>query len=46
MTITRLSLVPAPAPALGPTALSAAGEELGVATFVRPQHHANTSMFK
>ena len=46
MTINRLSLVAALACALGMSAQSVASEELSVATFVPPQHHTNTGMFK
>ncbi|MEM6371274.1 MAG: TRAP transporter substrate-binding protein [Pseudomonadota bacterium] len=46
MGITRFSLAIALAAGLGLSAQSAASEELTVATFVPPQHHTNTVMFK
>ena len=46
MTITRLGLAMALASSLGLSAQTAVGEELSVATFVPPQHHTNTGMFK
>lgn len=44
MTKTRFSLVAAMRAVLGLTARSATAEELGVATFMPPQHHTNTGM--
>ncbi len=46
MGITRLSLAVALASALGLSAQTASSDELTVATFVPPQHHTNTVMFK
>lgn len=46
MTITRFSMAVALASALGLCAQTASAEELTVATFVPPQHHTNTVMFK
>ena len=46
MAFKRFSLIAALAWALGISAQSAAAEELTVATFVPPQHHTNTVMFK
>ena len=46
MAFKRFSLIVALAWALGISAQSAAAEELTVATFVPPQHHTNTVMFK
>ena len=46
MKITRLGLALAFASTLGVAALPANAEELNVATFVPPQHHTNTVMFK
>ena len=46
MATTRFSLIFALASVLGLSAQSAAAEELTVATFVPPQHHTNTVMFK
>lgn len=46
MSFTRLSLAFAVATSLGLSAQTAIGEELSVATFVPPQHHSNTVMFK
>lgn len=46
MANTRFSLVLALASALGFSAQTATSEELTVATFVPPQHHSNTVMFK
>lgn len=46
MAIASLRLVLALLSALGLSAQSAAGEELTVTTFVPPQHHSNTIMFK
>ncbi|MDE0523306.1 MAG: TRAP transporter substrate-binding protein DctP [Boseongicola sp.] len=45
MTKTGFSLAVALCAVLGLTARTAAAEELSVATFVPPQHHANTGMF-
>ena len=46
MTITRFGLSAALALALGFATQAATAEELSVATFVPPQHHTNTGMFK
>jgi len=46
MTITRFSVALALASTLGLFAQPAVSEELSVATFVPPQHHTNTGMFK
>lgn len=46
MKTTRLGLALAFASTLGVAALPANAEELSVATFVPPQHHTNTVMFK
>ena len=46
MTLTRLGLAMALATSLGFSAQTSVGEELSVATFVPPQHHTNTGMFK
>lgn len=46
MAFTRLSLTAALAIGLGFSAQNAVSEELIVATFVPPQHHTNTVMFK
>ena len=46
MTLTRLGLATALATSLGFSAQTTVGEELSVATFVPPQHHTNTGMFK
>ncbi len=46
MKITGFGLALALATSFGVTALSANAEELSVATFVPPQHHTNTVMFK
>ena len=46
MKITRFGLALAFASTLGVAALPANAEELSVATFVPPQHHADTVMFK
>lgn len=46
MTLTRFSLAIALTAALGLSAQTASSEELSVATFVPPQHHTNTLMFK
>ena len=46
MTLTRLGLAMALATSLGFSAQTTVGEELSVATFVPPQHHTNTGMFK
>ena len=46
MAFSRISTVLALTSALGLSALPAAAEELTVATFVPPQHHTNTVMFK
>lgn len=46
MKFTRLSVALSLAAALGLSTQSALGEELSVATFVPPQHHTNTIMFK
>ena len=46
MKFTRISLVLVLTTALGLTTQPAASEELTVATFVPPQHHTNTVMFK
>ena len=46
MAFTRLGPALALASALGLSVQSAGGEELTVATFVPPQHHTNTVMFK
>jgi len=46
MTINRFGLVVALVTMLGMTGQSAFSEELSVATFVPPQHHSNTIMFK
>ncbi|WP_180957697.1 TRAP transporter substrate-binding protein [Neptunicoccus cionae] len=46
MGIIRFSLALALAATFGLSAQNASGEELSVATFVPPQHHTNTVMFK
>ncbi|MCY4462688.1 MAG: TRAP transporter substrate-binding protein [Albidovulum sp.] len=46
MSIIRLSLAAALSSSIGLAAQSTFGEELSVATFVPPQHHTNTVMFK
>ena len=46
MKFTRISLALVLTSALGLSTQSAIGEELTVATFVPPQHHTNTVMFK
>lgn len=46
MSITRLSIAATLVATLGLTVIPAAAEELTVATFVPPQHHTNTVMFK
>ena len=46
MKVTRFGLALALASTLGVAALPANAEELSVATFVPPQHHTNTVMFK
>lgn len=46
MAFSRITLSIALASALGFSAHTATGEELSVATFVPPQHHTNTVLFK
>ncbi|WP_171172988.1 TRAP transporter substrate-binding protein [Ruegeria sp. HKCCD8929] len=46
MKLTRISLAAATALGLAVSAQSASSEELSVATFLPPQHHTNTGMFK
>lgn len=46
MKLTRISLAAATALGLAVSAQSVSSEELSVATFLPPQHHTNTGMFK
>jgi len=46
MTFTRFSMAIAFTATLGFSTQTASSEELSVATFVPPQHHTNTLMFK
>lgn len=46
MKVTRFGLALTFASTLGVAALPVTAEELSVATFVPPQHHTNTVMFK
>jgi len=46
MEFKRLCISPAATIGLAVSASSVSGEELSVATFVPPQHHTNTVMFK
>ncbi len=46
MKFIRINLITVLAAAIGLSAQTVSGEELSVATFVPPQHHTNTIMFK